>query len=146
MTRINHFANRHRLRLRCAEDGGRVIKGRHGEIYEHADGLLGVLVMPNGHRPRLWSGARRRLEAVGCEIHQNGDGEGCALFSPEDGAQVRLVLRVIGAKPRRVAPPAQLESLRNARESLRFARTHCAEGVLEPQNDLNPAEMVGVGV
>ena len=143
---LNHFSRQHRLRVRRAEDGEAVIKGKHGQIYFHSDGVFGALLMPNGHKPRLWSGARRRLEAVGCEIHQNGDGEGCALFSPEDRAQVRLVLRVIGAKPRRVASPAQLESLRKARESLRFARTHCAEEALERQNDLIPAEMVRVGV
>ncbi len=140
------FSQKYRLRLRRSEDGERIIRGKYGEIYQHGEGFLGVLFMPNGQRPRLWLGARRRLEAVGCEIHQNGDGEGCALFSPEDRAQVRLVLRVIGAKPRRVPSPAQLETLRKARESLRFARTHCAEEALEPQNDLNPAEMVGVGV
>ncbi len=143
---LNHFSKKYRLRVRRAEDGEAVIKGRHGQIYFHSDGVFGALLMPNGQRPRLWPGARRRLEAVGCEIHQNGDGEGCALFSPEDRAQVRLVLRVIGAKPRRVPSPAQLETLRKARESLRFARTHCAEEALEPQNDLIPAEMVRVGV
>ncbi len=143
---LNYFSKKYRLRVRRAEDGEAVIKSRHGQIYFHSDKVLGVLFMPNGHRPRLWPRARRRLEAVGCEIHQTGDGEGCALFSPEDRAQVRLVFRVIGAKPRRVPSPAQLETLKKARESLRFARTHCAEGVLEPQNDLIPAEMVGVGV
>ncbi len=140
------FSQKYRLRLRRSEDGERIIRGKYGEIYQHDDGFLGVLVMPNGHRPRLWPRARRRLEPVGCMIHQNGDGEGCALFSPEDRAQVRLVLRVIGAKPRRVASPAQLESLRKAREMLKSSQNHCADGLLEPQNDLNPAEMVGVGV
>ena len=145
MTSINHFANRHRLRLRCAEDGGRVIKGRHGEIYEHADGHLGVLVMPNGHRPRLWPGARRRLETVGCTIWQNGDHEGSVLFDPANLKQCRLVLKVIGAKRKRIPSPAQLAALEKA-TSARFTRNQRVEGVLEPQNDLNPAKMVGVGV
>jgi hypothetical protein len=139
MTSRQHFASQHRLRVRRAEDGEAVIKGRYGQIYFHSDGVFGALVMPNRHRPRLWPGARRRLEAVGCEIHQDGDGEGCALFSPEDCAQVRLVLRVIGTKPRRVASPAQLESLRKAREVLKSSQNHCAEGALEPQNDAIPA-------
>ena len=145
MTSMNHFANRHRLRLRCAEDGGRVIKGRHGEIYEHADGLLGVLVMPNGHRPRHWPGARRRLEAVGCTIWQNGDHEGSVLFDPANLKQCRLVLKVIGAKRKRIPSPAQLAALEKA-TSARFARNQRAEGALVLQNDLIPAEMVGVGV
>ncbi len=143
---LNHFSRQHRLRVRRAEDGEAVIKGRHGQIYFHSDGVFGALLMPNGHRPRLWPGARRRLEAVGCTIWQDGDHEGSVLFDPANLKQCRLVLKVIGAKRKRIPSPAQLESLRKARESLRFARTHCAEGVLEPQNDLNPAEMAGVGV
>ncbi len=142
---LNHFSRQHRLRVRRAEDGEAVIKGRHGQIYFHSDGVFGALLMPNGHRPRLWPGALRQLEAVGCTIWQNGDHEGSVLFDPANLKQCSLVLNVIGAKRKRIPSPAQLAALEKA-TSARFARNQRAEGVLEPQNELIPAEMVGVGV
>ena len=144
MTIIN-LASKYRLRVRRAEDGEAVIKGRHGQIYFHSDDVLGALLMPNGYRPRLWPGARRRLEAVGCTIWQNGDHEGSVLFDPANLKQCRLVVKVIGAKRKRIPSPAQLAALEKA-TSARFDRNLRAEGVLEPQNDLIPAEMVRVGV
>ncbi len=142
---LNHFSKKYRLRVRRAEDGEAVIKGKHGQIYFHSDGVLGAFLMPNGYSPRLWPGARRRLEAVGCTIWQNGDHEGSVLFDPANLKQCGLVLKVIGAKRKRIPSPAQLAALEKA-TSARFARNQRAEGDLEPQNDLNPAEMVGVGV
>ena len=142
---LNHFSRQHRLRVRRAKDGEAVINGRHGQIYFHSDGVFGALLMPNGHRPRLWPGARRWLEAVGCTIWQNGDHEGSVLFDPANLKQCRLVLRVVGAKRKRIPSPAQLAALEKA-TSARFARNQRAGGVLEPQNDLIPAEMVRVGV
>ncbi len=142
---LSHFSMHNRLRVRRAEDGEAVIKGRRGQIYIHADGVLGALLMPNGHSPRLWPGARRRLETVGCTIWQNGDHEGSVLFDPANLKQCRLVLKVIGAKRKRIPSPAQLVALEKA-TSARFTRNQRAEGVLEPQNDLIPAEMVRVGV
>ncbi len=142
---ITEFSQKYRLRLRRTEDGEQISRGKYGEIYQHGDGFLGVLVMPNGHRPRLWPGARRRLEAVGCTIWQNGDHEGSVVFDPANLKQCRLVLMVIGAKRKRIPSPAQLATLEKA-TSARFARNQRAEGALEPQNDLIPAEMVGVGV
>jgi hypothetical protein len=139
MTSIQHFASQHLLRVRRAEDREAVIKGRHGQIYFHSDGVFGVLLMPNRPRPRLWPGARRRLEAAGCVVHQDGDREGSVLFDPANAKQCRLVVKVVGAKRKRIPSPAQLESLRKAREVLKSSQNHCAEGALEPQNDLIPA-------
>ncbi len=136
---LYHFSTQHRLRVRRAEDGEAVIKGRHGQIYFHCDGVFGALLMPNGHHPRLWPGARRRLEAVGCTIWQDGDREGSVLFDPANLKQCGLVLKVVGAKRKRIPSPAQLESLRKAREVLKSSQNHCAEGGSGPQNDLIPA-------
>ena len=136
---LNHFSKKYRLRVRRAEDGEAVIKGKHGQIYFHSDGVFGALLMPNGHRPRLWPGARRRLEAVGCEIHQDGDHEGSVLFDPANLKQCRLVLKVVGAKRKRIPSPAQLESLRKAREVLKSSQNHCAAGGSAPENDAIPA-------
>jgi hypothetical protein len=111
---LNHFSRQHRLRVRRAEDGEAVIKGRDGQIYFHSDGVFGALLMPNGHSPRLWPGARRRLETVGCTIWQNGDHEGSVLFDPVNLKQCRLVLKVIGAKRKRIPSPAQLAALEKA--------------------------------
>jgi hypothetical protein len=138
MSSIEHFASQHRFRVRRAEDGESVIKGRHGQIYFHSDGVFGALLIPNRHRPRLWPGARRRLEAAGCTIWQDGDHEGSVLFHPANLNQCWLVVKVIGAKRKRIPSPAQLAVLEKATRA-RLARNQRAEGALEPQNDAIPA-------
>jgi hypothetical protein len=50
-----------------------------------------------------------------------------------------LVVKVVGAKRKRIPSPAQLESLRKAREVLKSSQNHCAERGSGPQNDLIPA-------
>ncbi len=109
---IQAFANLYRLRLKRHEDGELIITGKLGHIYGHDDATLGLMFMPN--RPRLWSHAKRKLEAADFTIWQNGDEEGSALFDPTDKAQARLALRVVGIRRKRRASPAQLANLRKA--------------------------------
>lgn len=125
---LAQFAEKHRLRLKRAEDGNPVIFGRLGHLYEHDSEMLGLMFMPD--RPRMWANARRKLEAAYFTIWQNGDEEGSALFDPTSPAQARIALRVVGAKRKRRPSPAQLEALRKASEALRIARKQRAEGVV----------------
>ena len=126
--RLEDFANKHRLRVRRAEDGEPVVSGKFGHLYHHDDSTLGLFFMPE--RPRLWSHARRNLEAADFTIWQNGDEEGSALFDPTSPAQARIALRVAGVNRKRRLSPAQLEALRKASEVLRIARKQRAEGVV----------------
>ena len=116
---IQAFANRYHLRVKRHEDGEPIISGKLGHIYEHDESTLGLMFMPK--RPRLWSHAKRKLEAVDFTIWQDGDEEGSALFDPTNKAQARLALRVVGIKRKRRASPAQLANLRKAP-----ARTPCS--------------------
>ncbi len=109
---IQAFANRYRLRAKRHEDGELIITGKVGHIYEHDESTLSLMFLPD--RPRLWANARRKLEAVGFVIWQDGDHEGSALFDPTNKAQARLALRVVGIKRKRRASPAQLSNLRKA--------------------------------
>ena len=122
------FAEKHRLRLTRHEDGEPIIPGKRGHLYEHEDSLLGLMFMPN--KSRLWANARRRLEAAGFVIWQDCDEEGSALFDPTNAAQVRLALKVVGAKARRTPSPAQLAALEKARDSRRMGGKRCAEAVV----------------
>jgi hypothetical protein len=109
---IGEFATVTRTRVKRHEDGEFVIVGKRGHLYEHSDSLLGLIFMPN--KPRLWPNARRKLECAGFTIWQDGDKEGSALFDPENAAQVRLALKVVGVKRKRRASPGQLANLRKA--------------------------------
>lgn len=94
------FAERHRLKVRRDEDNELIISGKRGHIYDHGDGQqFGLMFMPG--RPRLWANARRKLEAPGFLVWQDGDEEGSALFDPSNAAQVRLALKVVGVKRKR---------------------------------------------
>ena len=102
---IQAFANRYRLRLKRHEAGEPIISGKLGHIYEHGESTLGLMFMPD--RPRLWPNARRKLDAAGFVIWQDGDEEGSALFDPTNTAQARLALRVVGIKRKRSLTPEQ---------------------------------------
>jgi len=128
--RLDDFASKHRLKVRRAEDGDHIIAGKLGHIYQHDAETFGLFFMPD--RPRLWSHAKRKLEAVGFTIWQNGDDEGSALFDPANTVQARLALKVIRAKHRRTPSAAQLEALEKARKSRRIAQNHCVGAIVAP--------------
>ncbi len=101
MDTLTLFAHRKRLKPKRDEDGEIVVFGRHGQLYEHRDGLLGVLIIPANGQIRMWANARRRLEAAGCRIWRDGDTEGTALFDAQDHAQAGLAIRLAGINRRR---------------------------------------------
>ncbi len=98
---IQEFSKKMRLRAKRGEDGEAIVAGRRGEIYQYDSSLLALLLMPR--KKFVWVNARRKLEAVGCAILQDGDEEGAATFNPENPVQARLVLRLVGVKPKRRA-------------------------------------------
>lgn len=128
--KLEDFATKYRLRVRRAEDGDHIIAGKLGHVYQHDAETLGLMFLPD--RPRRWSHARRKLEAAGLTIWQNGDQEGSALFDPANTVQARIALKVIRAKPRRTPSAAQLEVLEKARKSRRIAPKRCAEALVAP--------------
>ncbi len=113
--KLEDFATKYSFKVRRAKDGEPVIPGKFGHLYHHDDSTLGLFFMPE--RPRRWSHARRKLEAAGLTIWQNGDDEGSASFDPANTVQARLALKVIRAKPRRTPSVAQLKTLEKARKS-----------------------------
>ncbi len=122
---IQAFANRYRLRLKRHEDGGPIISGKLAHVYEHDDSLLGLLFLPD--RPRLWSHAKRKLEAADFTIWQNGDEEGSALFDPTNKAQARLALKVVGIKRKRSLTPEQRSAKVAILERARIAKMAVAQ-------------------
>lgn len=125
---IEELSATHRLRTRRDECREKIIVGRLGHLYDHGDGSrFGVLLLlPTKRR---WNHAKKKLRAAGFEIRQDAETEGTALFDPTNPGQVRLALRIVGAKRKRTASPAQLHALKRARAALRIHQNHCAEGV-----------------
>ncbi len=141
MSSIEHFANRHRLRIKRDEVRTLIIPGRLGHLYEHDGGVLGLmLVSPTGDDPKLDNTLRSRMRKAlreGLELHQRGDYESSFLFDPENKQQARLAIRLVGAMRKRRASPAQLRNLRRGPDR----RPHSA-----PESTIPAEMMVGVGV
>jgi hypothetical protein len=106
---IRAFAQGRRLKAKRDECGELVIPGKAGQIYEHSPGRLGVVIMPG--RPRVWANAKKRLEAAGFQVIQNGDWEGTALFDPENSTQAQLAMKLIQARRKRRMSEAQRAAL-----------------------------------
>ncbi len=124
---LEAFAARHRLRLdregswkrgekaKHLHSWPQFIVGRHGQLYDHEDGVHLAVMIHGAHVSALrWGNARRAGLAVGMACVQNGDAEGTLIFDPTNDAQVRLALKVVGAKRRRSpVSPARRERLAN---------------------------------
>jgi hypothetical protein len=128
---IEQFADKHRLKARRDECNDTIIPGKFGQIYDNCDGRLGVMYMPDPHgkrdsHPGRWNNRKRKLLAAGCQIKNDGDVEGIALFDPESPAQIRLAIQVAGIKRKRAVSDEQAAHLR----SIGFKNTHATEAVL----------------
>jgi hypothetical protein len=138
---IIQFAGKHRLRISTdPADGTPVIRGRSGKshVFEHGDGVLGVVIMPETGTPHRWTAARKGFTVAGITITQNGDCEGAAIFDPENPEHVRLACRYADVRSRRKASPAQIASLAAGRALARPripVETPVAEGFLASGND-----------
>ena len=101
------------LKANRDEDGSPIVKGKVGHLYQHNDEMLGLIFMPGS--VRSWAFARKKLEAAGCTILLDCEGEGSALFSPESEAQVALAVKLVKTRRKRKATPEQLKNLRQGR-------------------------------
>jgi hypothetical protein len=88
-----------------------LVFGRYGELADmRDDGLfrLRLLAVP---RTKVMSKAllirRRQALAAGLQLKWKSDAESVFYFDPTDAAQVSLVVRLVGAKVRRVLTPEQ---------------------------------------
>ena len=123
---IQVFSRKMRLRAKRGEDGEVIVAGRRGEIYQYGS-LLALLLMPP--KKFVWVNARRKLEAAGCTILQDGDQEGAATFNPENPVQARLVLRLVGCKrKRRQTGKGRPFTSERVKELARIRFNHAGEG------------------
>lgn len=107
---IQRFADKHRLKTRVGvDDGCKIIPGKYGHIYEYDDYLLGVMVMRDPPRKRYWGCLRLALLKAGFALLQDGDGEGAAVFDPQNPKQAKAAIRAAGIKRKRQMSPAQRE-------------------------------------
>jgi hypothetical protein len=109
-TAIQDFAQTNGLRTKRDECGEIIVPAKHGQIYFWGTGRMGIMILSNS--VGLWRGRRKKALAGGMENLQNGDTEGTLLFDPVNRDQVRLAIRLVGAKKRRVPSEKQLAHLR----------------------------------
>jgi hypothetical protein len=119
---LKEFAKNHRLKTckdSCEEI---VIRGKDGHICEYSDRELAAVFPPGlekrgGHlegrgigiwTPNRWNAFKRSAEAFGMKLRQNGDSEGVLSFDPENKQQVKLALKIAGARPRKKLSQEQL--------------------------------------
>jgi hypothetical protein len=109
---LRTFAAKHRLKLRTDLDETKIIPGRHGHLYQHDLGKLGLMYMPaKAKTGEMWNTRRKAGAAVGMELHQDADREGIFVFDPANIEQAKLAIRIAGVKRRRIMSDAQKEVL-----------------------------------
>jgi hypothetical protein len=84
--------------------------------------------------PKKWGNVKRAALPLGMTLQQNGDSEGVLSFDPNNRAQVRMAIKIAGARPKRELNPEQLADLqaRGRRlAELRQATVKTASGGLE---------------
>ncbi len=139
------FAEKNRLRLRRDECGDPIVVGKLGQLYQHDDGLVGLVLMsPNGDDPGLDNTLRARTRKAlreGLELHQRGDYESSFLFDAENKQHARLAIRLIGCKRKRRAKLSH--NFLAARKHSQFKPRTVEEGPERPQSEPIPA-LVGV--
>lgn len=113
---LNTFAEDQKLKTRRDECGELIIPGKQGQLYEYSSEKLGVMFMPPKTKdepwgkwtPRTWNNFKRSALSVGMSVLQNGDSEGCLAFDPNDRAQVKLAIKIAGARVKKQLSPEQI--------------------------------------
>ena len=138
------FTEKNRLRVRRDECGDVVVVGKLGQLYQHDDGLVGLLLIsPNGDDPKLdctLRSRKRKALAEGLKLHQEGDYESTFLFDSEDKQHTQLAIRLIGARRKRRATgrpftPARAKVVGKATQ---FQPSRRVEGPERPQSEPIP--------
>ena len=130
------FANRFRLRTKRDACGEPIAPGKFGHLYQHAPGVIGLLleeVRKGPTRARSLLARRRKAVAAGFQLHRAGEAESILLFNLGNPAEEALAIELVGAKRRRIPSRAQLETLHRAREAFRFDTTLAQRLLQDPE-------------
>ncbi len=124
---LKDFARQHSLKIkRSRDDGTDNVLGKHGEIYDYSESELALIVCGGAAGTGRWARVRKKCIAAGMTLRQNGDDEGALSFSPANGQQSILAIKVIGARRRRRLSPEHTAKLMSANERTRF----CGSGTV----------------
>jgi hypothetical protein len=154
VTLLESFARTKRLKVKRDESGDVVVVGKLGQLYQHGDGLVGlVLISPSGDNPKLDNTLRSRMRKAlqaGLELHQRGDYESSFVFNPQDRSQAQLAIRLVGIRRRRHQGGKGKPLTSERARYLARIRHGCArEGHREAQSDpieSRAEELLEVGV
>ena len=128
---IKDFAARHTLRTKRDEVGEEIVIAKHGQIYEHGSGQFGVMFLMDSIGK--WNNRRKDCERAGMTVIQDGDTEGTLLFDPDNKAQVRTAIRLVGARQKRaLSPEARKQAVENLARFRNAAPAPHSEGQKRP--------------
>jgi hypothetical protein len=104
---LETFASKYRLKARrnLDDDGASTIEGHQGHIYEYSDSELAVMFLPGEWCPKTWGNFRRKAEALGMAVRQDGDSEGALSFDPSNKEQAKLAIQIAAVRPKRQLAP-----------------------------------------
>ena len=108
---LTTFAENSRLKVGKDDCGDAIIPGKYGHIYEYGSGKLGVCIMSNSGNAYRWNKSRAAFTAVGMDITQNGDHEGCATFDPWNAEQAKTAMLHVKVRTRRQVSPERPEAM-----------------------------------
>lgn len=120
------FVDQYRLRTRRDSCGDLIALGGSGHLYKHDVGRAGLVLEDSSvgpSRARSLLARRRKALAAGFRLHQAGEAESILLFELGNPMLEKLAISLVGARRRRISSPAQLDTLRRAREAFGFAKT-----------------------
>ena len=130
---IIYLASKYRLRVRRDECGDPIVVGKLGQLYQHDDGLIGLLLMcPNGDDPGLDNTVRARMRKAlreGLELRQQGDSECSFVFDTENKQHTMLAIQLTGCKrKRRQTGKGRPFTCERVKEFAQIRLNHAGEG------------------
>ena len=127
---IQQLAEQYRLKTSRDACGDAIIKGKHGSVSEHDDGMLSLLFMPDEHNShperswaRKWGAVKQACVDAGMTLVQEGDAEGIFVFDPANGEQTKLAIKWARIKTRRKLDPAVAAALADRLAAARASKS-----------------------
>jgi hypothetical protein len=84
-------------------------KGRHLQTFDDQSYLLYVVA----YSSRKWGAIKRKAKALGWEVTQDGDDEGCFRFGLPDAGQSKFLRELLGLRRGRKLRPTSTEIVNN---------------------------------
>ncbi len=122
---INDLSELYRVRVK--KDCGEVTApGTYGHVFEYGKRRFGIFLEDNPpakpSRAKALLARRRAALEAGFTLSQMGDCESVLLLDSTNQEQIKLALKLVGAKKKRQISPEHLQRLMASTQNTRFSR------------------------